>query len=311
MQGWMSPMRFAKVRPLAVLPTRLVAIPAIAVAAVSIGLLLRPAPFDPSRAALIAAAVGAPLLVALIAGLRSRLLADEVARLHAVNDEAEQEMASIAHDLKGPLSTVSSYLDLIAEGALGPVTADTRQAVHRAAEASARARTLVESALLLHVQAVAARPLDIETVDLRSLICEVTEALRGEITASHAEVTVERLPAVQGNAALLFRVFENLVQNAVKYARPGEAPMVMISGTCRADGRVEILVRDHGIGIPAEDHERVFEVAARAANGDAVMGHGLGLATVRRLLREQGGDAWIDAAAGDGAAVRLTLPHAA
>lgn len=311
MQGRMSPMRFAKARTLALMPTRLVAMPAVAVVAVSIGLLLRPAPFDPARTALIAAAVGAPLLVAVLAGLRSRLLADEVARLHAVNDEAEHEMASIAHDLKGPLSTVSSYLDLIAEGALGPVTADTRQAAHRAAEASARARTLVESALLQHVQAVAARPLELDTVDLRSLIREVTEALRGEITASHAEVTVEPLPAVRGNAVLLFRVFENLVQNAVKYARPGEAPMVMISGVCRADGRVEIVVRDHGIGIPAEDRERVFEVSARAANGGVVMGHGLGLATVRRLLREQGGDAWIESAAGGGAAVRLTLPLAA
>ena len=68
-------------------------------------------------------------------------------------------------------------------------------------------------------------------------------------------------------------------------------------------------MRDHGIGIPTEDCERVFEVAARAGNGEAVaFGHGLGLATVRRLLREQGGDVWVDATHAPGAAVRLTLP---
>ncbi len=288
--------------------TRSFAIAAVVVSAVGTGALLQPLPSESMRVVLLGAAIGAPLLFAIVATFRSRFLADEVARLHAVQDEAEHEMASIAHDLKGPLSTVSSYLDLIAEGALGPVNEDTREAAHRAAEASARARSMVESALLQHVQSVAARPLEIETVDLRSVIRDVTESLRAEITASHAEVTVEPLPVVRGNAALLFRVFENLVQNAVKYARPGEAPMVMISGTSR-EGHAEILVRDHGIGIPTEDCERVFEVAARAGNGEAVaFGHGLGLATVRRLLREQGGDVWVDAAPAPGATLRLTLP---
>lgn len=294
---------------------RVIAIPAISVAAVSLGLLLRPVPFDPIRTALLTAAIGAPLMLAIATTLRSRLLADEVAQLHAVHDEVEREVAheiaSIAHDLKGPLTTVSSYLDLIAQGALGPVSDDTRDAAERAAQASERARTLVESALLHHVEATAARPLDVDTVDLRALIRDVTEALRAEITASHAEVTVEPLPAVRGNATLLFRVFENLVQNAVKYARPGEAPIVMISGATR-DGHAEIIVRDHGIGIPVADCDRVFDAAARAANGEAAAaGHGLGLATVRRLLREQGGDAWIDPTHLEGAAIRLTLPLAA
>ena len=113
---------------------------------------------------------------------------------------------------------------------------------------------------------------------------DVTEALRTEIMAKHAEVTVEPLPSVMGNPAQLFRVFENLVQNAVKYARPSETPMVLITGGCK-NGRAEIVVHDLGIGIPAEDCERVFEPTTRAANGESVaLGHGLGLATVRRSL---------------------------
>ena len=314
MQPGTLPARLARRHLSNLLRPRVMAIPAISVAAVSLGLLLRPVPFDAFRTALLTAAIGAPLLLAIVSSIRSRSLADEVERLHAEHEEAEQgvahEIASIAHDLKGPLATVSSYLDLIAQGALGPVSEDTRHAAVRASEASARARTLVESALLQHVEATAARPLDIQTVDLRSLIRDVTEALRAEISASHAEVTVEPLPPVRGNAVLLFRVFENLVQNAVKYARPGEPPVVMISGASH-ERHVEIVVRDHGIGIPTAECERVFEAAARAANGESVAaGHGLGLATVRRLLREQGGDAWVDTEHHDGATIRLTLPLA-
>lgn len=84
--------------------------------------------------------------------------------------------------------------------------------------------------------------------------------------------------------------------------------MVMISGSSR-DGQVEITVRDHGIGIPIADYEHVFEGAARAGNGAQVAsGHGFGLATVRRLLRDHGGDSWIDGASADGATVRITAP---
>ena len=231
-----------------------------------------------------------------------------VARAQAV--EVRRELAGMAHDLNGPLSTVASYLDMIAQGTLGPVSEETRIAAQRAGIASMRARDVVESVLLRHVQAAAARPVPAETVDLRSVIRDVTEALHAEIAVSQAEVTVEPLPRVLGDHAQLFRVFENLVQNAVKYARPGEAPVVTITGSSDA-GRAEITVLDHGIGIPSEDCERVFEVSTRAGNGQSVaFGHGLGLATVRRLVRDLGGEVWVDPTALEGATVRLSLPLA-
>ncbi|MFA7249356.1 MAG: HAMP domain-containing sensor histidine kinase [Dehalococcoidia bacterium] len=265
----------------------------------------------PSPLAPVAILLACPVAFAIMAQRRAASLAGEVARLHTAQARAQREIASVAHDLKGPLSTVSSYLDLIAEGALGPVSEDTRAAAQRAARASARALTLVESALLQHVQSVATRPEAGDAVDLRALIRDVTEALRADIASSHAEITVEPLPRVLGDQAQLFRVFENLVQNAVKYARPGEAPMVMITGACE-HGRAEIAVRDHGIGIPAEDCDRVFEDETRAGNASTLAaGHGLGLATVRQLVRDLGGEVWVDAASREGATVRLSLPLAA
>lgn len=262
------------------------------------------------RAALVAAALSIPVALAVIAQRRASVLSAEVTRMRALQHDARLGIAGMAHDLKGPLSTVASYLDLIAAGALGPVSEDTRAAARRAGAASARARTLVESALLQHVEASAARPPAVDAVDLRSLIRDVTEALRAEIAASNAEVMVEPLPRVLGDEARLFRVFENLVQNAVKYARPGEAPMVTITGSSE-NGRAEIAVRDHGIGIRAEDRERVFDATARAGNGRAIaFGHGLGLATVRALVRDLGGEVWVDATNLDGATVRLSLPLA-
>ena len=307
MQGSMLS-RATKARPSAVLRPHVLAVPALALLGTGIALLLHGEPVEPWRGLLLATTIVLLSVVVATVSARSSALAGEVARLHAAQDDSRTEMASMAHDLKGPLSTVTSYLDLIADGALGPISHDTRIAAQHAAQASVRARVLVESALLQHVEAAATRPLDLATIDLRALLRDVTDALRAEIAASHAEVTVEPLPTVRGNATQLFRVFENLVQNAVKYARPGETPVITITGSAQ-DGRAEILVSDHGIGIPFEDAERVFDTSTRAGNGMSVaQGHGLGLATVRRLVREQGGDAWIDRAAIEGTTVRLSLP---
>lgn len=259
-----------------------------------------------------------PLAYAAFVQVRSSASARQVERMramqHAQQDASRRELAGIVHDLKGPLATVASYLDLIAEGALGPVNEETRDAALRAAGASARARALVESALLQHVESVAARPavppVGTDAIDLHALIREVTEALHADLIARHAEVTVEPLPRVRGDQARLFRIFENLVQNAVKYARPGESPIVTITGSVQRD-RAEIAVSDHGIGIPAEDRDRVFEAGARADNGaDLAAGQGLGLVTVRRLVHDLGGEVWIDPAPAEGATFRLSLPLA-
>jgi len=303
-QGNARSTRLGWTRPMAALAARATMLAALVVAALSVGLLIRPLADEPIVLVLTVGSLGLPLAVALLAAARS-------SELRTVRREADHQMASMAHDLKGPLSTVSSYLDLIAEGALGPVSDDTRAAARSAGEASARVRALVESALLQHVQSIAAQPLTAaQPIDLRALIRDVTEALRADLAATNAEIVVESMPRVLGDQSRLFRVFENLVQNAVKYARPGEAPMVMITGASEG-GRAEILVRDHGIGIPVEDCERVFDATVRASNGVFVAaGHGLGLATVRRLVRDLGGEIWIDQTNLEGAAIRLSLPLA-
>lgn len=247
---------------------------------------------------------------ALVAGRRATALRAEVVHLRAAQEDVRRDAASIAHDLRSPLTTVCSYLDLLAAGSFGPISSEARVAAQRAGLATARVRALVDGVLLQHARAAAARPLTPGAVDLRALLRDVTDSLAAEIVGTGAEVTVEPLPLVSGDPQALFRVFSNLVENAVKYARPGEAPCVTITGHAAA-GRLEIAVHDRGVGIPAEERERVFAPEARAANARAIApGHGLGLATVRRLVHALGGEAWIDPAVMDGATVRLSLPLA-
>lgn len=223
--------------------------------------------------------------------------------------------AAIVHDLRSPLVTVHSYLELLTEEAFGPIPNEAKQAARRATLAAGRAQELIEETLRRYAVEAAGRPLDAPaappatTVDLGPLIDGVVASLDAEIRKSGAEVEVGELPSVRGHSAALHRVFANLIENALKYHVPGERPRITVS--CDAGGgRCEVVVRDHGIGIPAEQHARIFDVRARVAAAAEQPGLGLGLATVRELIAQQGGQVWVDAAVTDGACFRVSLPAA-
>ena len=232
--------------------------------------------------------------------------------------ESGEQAAAVAHDLRSPLVTVHSYLELLAGGAFGPLPAEARRAAERATRAAARAQSLVEQTLREHAietsTALITHSSDAEraaTVDLAGPLADVTASLEVEIVRSGARVTIGRLPAVRGDGPALYRVFANLLQNAVTHGAPtdGGAPHVHVAGR-ESDGMCEIEVRDRGPGVSSEDIERVFGVGARGHAEPAVPGSGLGLATVWRLVAEQGGRVWIDDTVREGACFRLSLPAA-
>jgi signal transduction histidine kinase len=148
-------------------------------------------------------------------------------------------------------------------------------------------------------------------VDL--VVDEVIASLAVELQAIGARVDVGQLPPLRADGARLFRIIENLVQNAIRYRNPDAETRVEVSGDVIGDSSV-ISVRDWGMGIAPEDRERVFGVGVRlvAEARDDESSHGsrgLGLATVRRLVSELGGDVWIDPHVRHGTCVRVALPR--
>ena len=147
-----------------------------------------------------------------------------------------------------------------------------------------------------------------ERVELETVVSEALLALRADLAESGAEVEVRGLPAVSGDREALYRVFSNLIENAVKYAPPSRRPRILVSGY-REGELAHAAVRDWGIGIARREQERVFSLYERAEDA-AGPGMGVGLATVRRLVQEQGGRVWIDPLITDGTGVRVSLPAA-
>jgi signal transduction histidine kinase len=215
--------------------------------------------------------------------------------------------AGIAHDLRAPLLTTRSMLDLLSSGAFGQLTTEGRDAVQRAALAAARANALVDSLLHEHAGAGATRaPRAAVPVDLQAVADRVIASFEPGLEERGARVSATSLPAVLADELAVERILQNLLENALTHAS-SDAPVVEL--TARRRGPTwEVAVRDNGEGVPDHLRDRVFEPGVRAPAATSRPGFGLGLATVRRLVEDMGGKAWVDPATREGACIRFTLP---
>lgn len=226
-----------------------------------------------------------------------------MSRARRANDAVTQ---SVVHDLRGPLVSLQATLELLATDGFGTLPAAARDMVLRAAATSGRAADVVDQTFR---RSSATGPLRV-AADLDAVLQSTLDALDVQTRSAGATVEVGSLPRVAADPAALFRVFVNLLQNALKYHRPECAPRVTV--TASIDGAwATISVADDGIGIAPADRARVFEHRYRTAEGVAhASGEGLGLATVSRLIADAGGSVWVDPTTMRGTTIRLRLPLA-
>jgi signal transduction histidine kinase len=219
-----------------------------------------------------------------------------------------------AHELRTPMAAVKGFADMLmlqtARGH-GPELADWQQeALTAIDEATARLVELTED--LLDVTRLQAGRLELtpEPTDLAALARRV--AARLQVTSARHSIQVRATPehvVCQIDARRIEQVLVNMLSNAIKYSPEGgevEVDMVAHTDTELA----EVCVRDRGIGIPADQHARIFGRFARAANAQelGIGGTGLGLYLSRELVERQGGRIWFDSAEGQGTVFHVTLP---
>jgi signal transduction histidine kinase len=232
---------------------------------------------------------------------RERLI-DELGRRNA---ELERFTYTVSHDLRSPLVTVRGFVDLLEKdvAAAQPerVAADLERIRHATATMETLLRELLE---LSRIGRVMNPP---ERVSLDELARQAVAALHGRLRAAHVRVDVlPGLPSVQGDRTRLLEVFQNLIENAVKFRSGQGEPVVEVGSRPGPDGPV-VYVRDNGVGIDPRYHDRVFALFERL--DPRVEGTGVGLALVKRIVEVHGGRVWVESeGAGKGATFCFTLP---
>ena len=171
--------------------------------------------------------------------------------------------------------------------------------------AAARMNLMIDA--LLTLARLSTQPLTRQPVNLSQLAAYVTEELRRAAPEREAEVEIEPDLTTQGDPTLLRLVLENLLGNAWKYsARCARTQITLQRQTQGA--RSVFVVRDNGAGFDIRSADRLFGVFQRLHSASEFAGHGVGLASVRRIVRRHGGELWAEAEPGRGASFFFTLP---
>lgn len=212
---------------------------------------------------------------------------------------------TLAHDLKGPGARMEELARLLAQKFSGQVDDRTTRWLELIQENGRDIVRRVEG--ILSVARVGAGQGSVTAVDPRLVIEDVLKAQAGEIERLRAIVQIDLgFPLVACHRAYLRQVFDNLISNALKYARPGEPPSITISSQT-GKHMVCFVVHDHGIGIPPDQQARVFQPFVRLGHADAT-GSGIGLAIVQRIVELYGGRVWIEGTPSEGCTVKFTIP---
>ena len=252
---------------------------------------------------------GRTLLMSLIHDITERCIAEEALRgktreLERSNAELEAFAYVASHDLRQPLRVITSYLTLLERGLGRSLDEESRECIDFARDGAQRMDRLIVD--LLEYSRVGRKAKPFRPVPLDEPLRLALLNLEVAVQDAGATVTVggpdgAALPVVAGDDNELMRLFQNLIGNAVKYRAPGRPPVVRVAVALdRALGRqggaplVRIDIRDNGIGIAAEDRDRVFGIFQRLHRRDEYEGTGVGLAVCKKVVEHHGGRLWVE-----------------
>lgn len=237
-------------------------------------------------------------------GELERRVRERTEELVRANDELRQFGYAASHDLREPLRTVASYVQLLARRYSNTLDAEGREFMGYVTDSVHRMDGLL-SDLLAYSHQLNVRHQVMSKVDTEAVLEGVLMNLSSSIQESSTAITHDPLPEVESDFGQLGQVFQNLISNSIKYRGP-EAPRVHISAE---DGGDEWLFAfaDNGIGIEPRYHEQIFGIFKRL-HGREVPGTGIGLALCKRIIERHGGRIWVESEAGKGATFKFTLP---
>jgi len=220
------------------------------------------------------------------------------------NDEMQQFIYTVSHDLKSPIVTCTGFLGMMREEIAAGHFDGLEDSIRRVERAAQRMYQSIED--LLELSRLGRMPNEPRPVDTDAVVRELIEELAPRIRPRGLTVRVQStLPSIVADPARLTVAFENLLTNAIKYGCP-RAGMAVQVGAVKVDAEVRFYVRDEGPGIAPAYHRKVFGLFQRL---DARQeGTGVGLTIVQRIVEIHGGRVWIDSQPGQGACFWIAFP---
>ncbi|MCP4539680.1 MAG: PAS domain S-box protein [Chloroflexi bacterium] len=222
------------------------------------------------------------------------------------NAELDAYAHTVAHDLKGPLTHIVGFAQILEQSYAELPAEQVRDHLRTISQSGSKMGNIIDELLLLAILRKA--KIELNPLDMASVVDKALGRLAYMIEEYQAQIVLpESWPVALGHGPWVEEVWVNYLSNALKYG--ASPPRVELGGEDQADGTVRYWVRDNGPGLTPEEQERLFRPFERLHRVRA-KGHGLGLSIVRRIVEKLGGQVGVESKVGQGSVFSFSLPGA-
>lgn len=252
----------------------------------------------------------------------SQQLIEKAEELKRSNIDLQQFAYAVSHDLQEPLRTVNAYIQLFQKRYATQVDDDALEIIHFIVDGAHRMKAMIED--LLEYSRVTTKGQSLTLTDCNQVFDRQLNYLLPLYERNEVQINSDPLPYLLVDEVQIGQLFRNLLSNALKY-RSSVPPKIHISAKWIAvppadhrkvtsswvdekDGAWLFAVKDNGIGIAPEFHERIFQIFQRLHTREEYPGNGIGLSLCKRIVERHGGEIWVDSTPGRGSTFYFTLP---
>jgi PAS domain S-box-containing protein len=233
-----------------------------------------------------------------------RKLQENADELERSNGDLQQFAYLASHDLQEPLRAVAGCVQMLGERNVGKLDERSSELMRHAIDGAKRMQALIND--LLAYSRVGSKGISKTWIDSRAVVEKALRQVDAAIVEGNAKITVDPLPKIFADPVQLAQLFQNLIANGIKFHGP-QRPEIRISAE-EASGETIFSIRDNGIGISPEYHDRLFVLFQRLNRRKDYSGTGVGLAICKKIVERHGGRIWIESQPGEGANFRFTIP---
>jgi signal transduction histidine kinase len=239
--------------------------------------------------------------------------------LRRSNEELQQFAFVASHDLKEPLRKILSFGNLLSSAYGGSLDEKGQDYIQRMSDAARRMESLMDA--LLQFSRITSRAVPFQSVSLEGLLHEVLGDLEFRIEQSGARIEIEHLPVIEADPEQMRQLFQNLVQNALKFHKESGPVVVRIHsgaprkpesekpGLPRTEGMHQIYIEDNGIGFDEKYADLIFRLFERLHGRKEYEGTGMGLAICKKIVERHNGSITARSTPGKGATFIVALPE--
>lgn len=240
-------------------------------------------------------------------GKLEKLVLERTRELQRSNEDLQQFAHVASHDLKEPVRKIIIFGSRMQEE-FGDELPERAKGFLSKIEVAANRMTAMIDGVLLY-SSLNAREKEMEGVDLNEIINHIKTDLELVISQKNAVINYQNLPTIFGSSLLIYQLFYNLLNNSLKFARPGVTPVINITCELEKDGKyMRTILQDNGIGFSPSQSETIFKTFTRLHSKDEYEGTGLGLALCKKIAERHNGKITAVGNLNEGATFIITLP---